>query len=70
MRALGLTHYWQQLLDERRFVSVVEITAAEGIDASRVWLLWGRRFPLPAVAEPDHGQRLAFAGESYAVSGV
>ncbi|MHA6830277.1 hypothetical protein [Ralstonia pseudosolanacearum] len=39
MRALGLAHYWQRLLDEQRFASVAEIAEAEGIDASRVYRL-------------------------------
>ena len=32
MRALGLAHHWQRLLDEGRFSSMTEIAAAEGID--------------------------------------
>ena len=32
MRALGLAHHWQRLLDEGRFNSITEIAAAEGID--------------------------------------
>lgn len=32
MRALGLAHHWQRLLDEGRFGSMTEIAAAEGID--------------------------------------
>ena len=32
MRALGLAHHWQRLLDEGRFSSITEIAAAEGID--------------------------------------
>jgi len=32
MRALGLAHHWQRLLDEGRFASMTEIAAAEGID--------------------------------------
>lgn len=32
MRALGLAHHWQRLLDERRFISITEIAATEGID--------------------------------------
>jgi hypothetical protein len=32
MRALGLAHQWQRLLDEGRFSSMTEIAAAEGID--------------------------------------
>lgn len=39
VRALGLAHYWQQLLDQGRFRSITEIAAAEGMDvgqASRI----------------------------------
>lgn len=39
MRALGLAHHWQRLLDEGRFSSMTEIAVAEGIDlgqASRI----------------------------------
>ena len=30
IRALGLAHYWQRLLDEARFQSITDIAAAEG----------------------------------------
>ena len=39
IRALGLAHYWQRLLDEGRFRTITEIAAAEGLDrgqASRI----------------------------------
>ncbi len=36
LRALGLAHYWQQLLDERTFRSITEIAVAEGMDVGRV----------------------------------
>jgi hypothetical protein len=32
IRALGLAHHWQRLLDEGRFSSMTEIAAAEGVD--------------------------------------
>ena len=32
MRALGLAHHWQRLLDEGRFACMTEIAAAEGMD--------------------------------------
>lgn len=35
MRALGLAHHWQRLLDEGRFASITEIAAAEGIDRAQ-----------------------------------
>jgi len=39
VRALGLAHHWQRLLDEGRYRTMTEIAAAEGMDlgqASRV----------------------------------
>jgi hypothetical protein len=36
MRALGLAHHWQRLLDEERVASVAEITKAEGMDVTQV----------------------------------
>lgn len=36
MRALGLAHHWQRLLDEGRFSSISEIAEAEGLDLGRV----------------------------------
>jgi hypothetical protein len=36
IRALGLAHYWQRLLDEGKFQSFTEIAAAEGMDRSQV----------------------------------
>ncbi len=32
IRALGLAHYWQRLLDEGKFRSLTEIAAVEGVD--------------------------------------
>ena len=36
IRALGLAHYWQRLLDEGKYRSLTEIAAAEGMDRSQV----------------------------------
>ena len=36
LRALGMAHYWQQLLDEGTFRSITEIATAEGMDVGRV----------------------------------
>ena len=36
MRALGLAHHWQRLLDEERAASVAEIATAEGMDVTQV----------------------------------
>ena len=35
MRALGLAHHWQRLMDEGRFASITEIAEAEGLDLGR-----------------------------------
>ena len=35
VRALGLAHHWQNLLDEGRFASMTEIAAAEEMDPGR-----------------------------------
>ncbi|MGY6217131.1 hypothetical protein ACW73L_18385 [Methylolobus aquaticus] len=36
LRALGLAHYWQHLLDTGRFQSLTEIAVAEGVDLAQV----------------------------------
>lgn len=36
MRALGLAHHWQRLLDDGRTASVAEIAKAEGMDVTQV----------------------------------
>ena len=36
IRALGLAHHWQRLLDEERVASVAEIATAEGMDVTQV----------------------------------
>jgi hypothetical protein len=36
VRALGLAHYWQDLLDTGKFESLTEIAAAEGMDLGQV----------------------------------
>ncbi|WP_240127124.1 LacI family transcriptional regulator [Thermomonas alba] len=35
MRALGLAHHWQRLMDAGRFASITEIAEAEGLDLGR-----------------------------------
>ena len=35
IRALGLAHYWQRILDEGKFRSITDIAAAEGIDVTQ-----------------------------------
>lgn len=58
MRALGLAHHWQRLLDEQRVQSVAEIAVAEGMDVSQVRRLMRLTLLAPAVldqlvASPD-----------------
>lgn len=36
VKALGLAHYWQSLLDSGKFKTLTEIAAAEGMDLARV----------------------------------
>ena len=36
MRALGLAHHWQRLLDDQRVASMAEIAEAEGMDVTQV----------------------------------
>ena len=36
MRALGLAHHWQRLLDDERAASVADIAKAEGMDVTQV----------------------------------
>jgi hypothetical protein len=36
MRALGLAHHWQRLLDEERVASVADIAKAEGMNVTQV----------------------------------
>ncbi|MBB5216656.1 hypothetical protein HNQ49_003359 [Parapusillimonas granuli] len=36
MRAFGLAHHWQRLLDEQRAASMAEIAEAEGMDVTQV----------------------------------
>ncbi|SFM85935.1 hypothetical protein SAMN05421863_10624 [Nitrosomonas communis] len=60
MRALGLAHHWQRLLDEQRAASVVEIAKAEGMDVTQV-----RRVMRLTLLAPDVIEQLV--GSSYAV---
>ncbi|MHA6881103.1 hypothetical protein [Ralstonia pseudosolanacearum] len=51
MRALGLAHYWQRLLNERRFASMAEIAEAEAIGITQVRRLLRLTLPAPEVVE-------------------
>ncbi len=56
MRALGLAHHWQRLLDDERAASVADIAKAEGMDVTQV-----RRVMRLTLLAPDVIERLAGA---------
>ena len=56
MRALGLAHHWQRLLDEERAASVADIAKAEGMDVTQV-----RRVMRLTLLAPEVIERLAGA---------
>ena len=58
MRALGLAHHWQRLLDEQRVASVAEIAEAEGMDVTQV-----RRVMRLTLLAPEVIERLMGAPE-------
>ena len=49
IRALGLAHYWQRLIDEGKFRSITDIAAAEGIDVTQARRLLRLTLLAPAV---------------------
>jgi hypothetical protein len=51
MRALGLAHHWQRLLDEGKVTSVAEIAKAEGMDVTQVRRLLRLALLPPKVVE-------------------
>ncbi len=51
MRALGLAHHWQRLLDERWARSVAEIAEAEGMDVTHIRRLMRLTLLAPPVLE-------------------
>ena len=59
MRALGLAHHWQHLLDEQRAASVAEIARAEGMDVTQV-----RRLLRLTLLAPDVLERLTESPEA------
>ncbi|MBU3748678.1 MAG: hypothetical protein FGM36_15560, partial [Burkholderiaceae bacterium] len=59
MRALGLAHHWQRLLDEQRAASVAEIAQAEGMDVTQV-----RRLLRLTVLAPNVLERLTDSREA------
>lgn len=51
MRTLGLAHYWQRLLRERRMASVKEIAKAEGLSIAQVNRVLRLALLAPAIIE-------------------
>ena len=51
LRALGLAHHWQRLLDEGRAASVAQIAEAEGVDVTQVRRLLRLTLLAPEVVE-------------------
>ena len=58
MRALGLAHHWQRLLDEERVASLADIAKAEGMDVTQV-----RRIMRLTLLAPEVIERLMGAPE-------
>lgn len=58
MRALGLAHHWQRLLDEERAADVAKIAKAEGMDVTQV-----RRVMRLTLLAPEVIERLMGAPE-------
>ena len=59
MRALGLAHHWQRLLDEQRAASVTELAEAEGMDVTQV-----RRVMRLTLLAPEIVERLACSSDA------
>jgi hypothetical protein len=51
VRAFGLAHYWQHLLDTDRFGSLTEIAAAEGMDPAQVSRIARLAWEVPVVVD-------------------
>ena len=51
VRALGLAHYWQSLIDEGKFASLTEIAKAEGIDRAYVSRVFRLARASPAIVD-------------------
>lgn len=51
LRALGLAHYWQRLLDHQKVASIAEIAQREGIDVTQVRRLLRLGLLAPQVIE-------------------
>ena len=59
MRALGLAHHWQRLLNEERAASVADIAKAEGMDVTQV-----RRVMRLTLLAPEVIERLVGAPDT------
>ena len=59
MRALGLAHHWQRLLNEERAASVADIATAEGMDVTQV-----RRVMRLTLLAPEVIERLVGAPDT------
>ena len=51
VRALGLAHYWQTLLDDGKYRSFADIAAAEGLDKAQVCRICGLVYFAPDITE-------------------
>jgi hypothetical protein len=51
LRALGVAHHWQRLLDEQRVASLAEIAEAEGMDVTQVRRMLRLTLLAPEVVE-------------------
>ena len=51
MRALGLAHHWQRLLDEERAASLADIAKAEGMDVTQARRIMRLTLLAPEVIE-------------------
>ena len=47
IRALGLAHYWQRLLDEGRAQTIADTAALEKMDVTQARRLWSHCSPIP-----------------------
>ena len=64
VRALGLAHYWQHLLDTGKFESLTEIAVAEGMDLGQVSRIARLALMEPGVVEAG------LAGEAVTLEGL
>ena len=47
IRALGLAHYWQRLLDEDRAQTIADTATLEKMDVTQARRLWSHCSPIP-----------------------